>query len=756
MAFDFKLHIFSNGSLYKKIIPTIDNTYIIGSNRDCNVFIDNPRISRHHIQLVYNSKGLFLQDLNSSNGTFVNGILLESGSSKRVSLKDKIQLAGVNDILITIENINNNKSLATHTDIIDKLKEKNHIYLGRSSECDLVLDSDNISRKHAIIERVNSSSGTKYYIQDLGSVNGTFVNGRKIFSKTIISFHDILFIGKFKLSLKGQSKDLSDEIAISATGISKTYKNGFTALKRMDIAVPSKTLLAIMGPTGCGKSTLLKALNGDIKPSNGKIYIYNQELISNYEYLKTQIGYVPQDDIIHKDLTVYQCLYYTAKLRLDNASDKVINKKITDILHELDITFIKNNLITDISGGQRKRVAIGVELLTDPLLLFLDEPTSPLDPQTISNFLLILKRLSENGTTVIMVTHKPDDLIQMDDVLFLSKEGSITYHGSAKEYKGYFNVKNPVEVFSELSPPKSQKWIEKYKSSMRVSSVNTEQSLEISSKKHFSFFSQFYWLTRRYFQIKTNDRFNSIIMLSQAPVIAFLICCIFKEISAAVLFISSISAIWFGTNNAAREIVSENSIYKRERMFNLSIFPYIFSKITVLTFFSIIQTFLFVLILIIGYDGSTVALNQPEMMFFWMLLLSIAATCLGLFLSSLLKTTESVMSFVPLVLLPQIMLAGIISKIDSIGIEILSYFTISRWGTEGFAIIQNQVIQELAIGVYAPYSSHKYILSRFHSSYQDYNLDGDILLDVIAVSFMIILMLILTYISLKKKDSQSI
>ena len=139
-----------------------------------------------------------------------------------------------------------------------------------------------------------------------------------------------------------------------------------------------------------------------------------------------------------------------------------------------------------------------------------------------------------------------------------------------------------------------------------------------------------------------------------------------------------------------------------------------------------------------------------------MLLLSIAATCLGLFLSSLLKTTESVMSFVPLVLLPQIMLAGIISKIDSIGIEILSYFTISRWGTEGFAIIQNQVIQELAIGVYAPYSSHKYILSRFHSSYQDYNLDGDILLDVIAVSFMIILMLILTYISLKKKDSQSI
>ena len=192
-------------------------------------------------------------------------------------------------------------------------------------------------------------------------------------------------------------------------------------------------------------------MNGDVKPTRGKVFIYNQELFSNYDYLKTQIGYVPQDDIVHKELTVYQCLYFTAKIRLDNASDHIINKKIKKILHELDITFIKDNLITDISGGQRKRVAIGVELMTDPLLLFLDEPTSPLDPQTINNFLDILKRLSDNGTTIIMVTHKPEDLVSMDDVLFLSKGGSITYHGSANHYKEYFNVSKPVEVFSELS-----------------------------------------------------------------------------------------------------------------------------------------------------------------------------------------------------------------------------------------------------------------------------------------------------------------
>ena len=206
----------------------------------------------------------------------------------------------------------------------------------------------------------------------------------------------------------------------------------------------------------------------------------------------------------------------------------------------------------------------------------------------------------------------------------------------------------------------------------------------------------------------------------------------------------------------AREIVSENSIYKRERMFNLSIIPYLFSKISVLTFFSVVQTFLFVVILFVFYNDSSVMLNNPVLFFLWMLVLSIAATCLGLFLSSVLKTTESVMSFVPLVLLPQIMLAGIIAKIDNLGIEILSYFTISRWGTEGFAIIQENIIEEMQIGIYSTLASHEYILSRFHKDFQEYNLDGDLSLDTYAVLFIIFIMLILTYFSLKRKDQQSL
>ena len=753
MSKNCKIYIYNSGKLVKKIALKVNDSFIIGSGDSASIKVDNTRVSGNHIQFIFDSNGLYIQDLNSLNGTFLNGVKLENGIIKLIEKKDTIQLASKNDVIISFDsNLQQNNDLS-HTDIIDQLRKKNKIYIGRSPKCDIVLNTDTISRKHAFIEKV--SNDDVFYIKDLGSVNGTFVNGKKIYSKSKLLLSDVIFIGKYKLSLEGQAKDLSEEIAISATGISKTYNNGYTALKTMNIAVPSKSLLAIMGPTGCGKSTLLKCLNGDVRTTRGKVFIYNQELFSNYDYLKTQIGYVPQDDIVHKELTVYQCLYFTAKIRLDNASDDIINKKIKKILHELDITFIKDNLITDISGGQRKRVAIGVELITDPLLLFLDEPTSPLDPQTINNFLDILKKLSDNGTTIIMVTHKPEDLVRMDDVLFLSKAGSITYHGSANQYKEYFNVSNPVEVFSELSPPKSEKWINKYKSSMVIESYS-DNSKEIKSIKSFSFFNQSYWLTRRYFQIKTNDRFNSLVMVLQAPIIAILICCIFKNISASVLFISSVAAIWFGTNNASREIVSENSIYKRERMFNLSIVPYIFSKISVLTFFSIVQTFLFVGILYVFYMDSLVSLTNPHLFSLWMLILSIAATCLGLFLSSVLKTTESVMSFVPLVLLPQIMLAGIIAKIDTIGIEVLSYFTISRWGTEGFAILQKEIIQEVELGVYLPFSAHEYILSRFHKDFQDFNLNGDLSLDLYAVLCIVFIMLILTYISLKIKDKQSL
>ena len=419
----------------------------------------------------------------------------------------------------------------------------------------------------------------------------------------------------------------------------------------------------------------------------------------------------------------------------------------------------KNHLISNLSGGQRKRVSIAVELMTDPLILFLDEPTSPLDPQTVDDFLAIMKNLSNKGTTVLMVTHKPEDLEYMDDVIFMAEGGHIVFYGDSKKYKEYFNVKTSVSVFSQISGKNAKKWIEKYLNPRPLG--NTSSSFKFNQASETSMLKQFFWLTRRYFTIKTNDKVNTLLMLSQAPIIAVLICLIFAELSSAVLFMMAISAIWLGAQNAAREIVSEGAIYKRERMYNLEILPYILSKISVLTVFSFIQSFIFILILLIHFSSSLESLNDPIYHFIWMFILSITSTFLGLLLSSLVKTSERAMTILPLILIPQIMLAGLITKVNNIFVEFISYFTISRWGVEGFSIIQKNIIEDVSVGLYE-ISSQKinalnFMLERFYDSYSDKKIFGDftatLTLDAYIILIMIIVFFVCIYKNLKNMDS---
>ena len=756
---DYKLYFYHNNRLFKKV--AVEKGYyfslIVGKGSEANVKLDNERISRNHLQLIYNSEGsLHVTDLGSTNGTFLNGFKLAAGEDKLLKPKDKLQLSGVNGILIVVEKANNSKELNTHTDIFEKLKRKRQITIGRNSDCDIILDSDTVSRYHASVRILNDGT---YSIKDLGSRNGTFINGKKVKGVTKILLTDKIYIGRHQLSLKGEAKDLSEELAITAIGIEKTYSNGVKALKRMDLSVPSKSLLAVMGPSGCGKSTLLKALNGDTPATRGKVLLFGQELLSNYDYLKTQIGYVPQDDIVHQQLTVEECLYYTSKIRLDKPSDNKIDTKINQVLKDLNISHIKHNLISEISGGQRKRVSIAVELLTDPLILFLDEPTSPLDPQTVEDFLGILKKLSERGTTVVMVTHKPEDLEYMDEVIFMAEGGSITYYGDSKKYKQYFNVETAVAVFTQISGVTASQWIKKYLNPRPLTQI-TSQDFNVKSNSNTSLFLQYYWLTMRYFRIKTNDKINSAIMLLQAPIIAILICLIFDEISSGVLFMIAISSIWLGTQNAAREIVSEKAIYKRERMFNLDIFTYLLSKITVLTFFTIIQSFLFICILSIGYGNNFVTLNNAVDAFFWMSFISVAATFLGLLLSASVNSTEKAMTIVPLILIPQIMLAGLITKVSSPLVEFLSYLTLSRWGVEGFNDIQQTVVQDI-LGptgdISIEVNAIDLLMENFHPSYLDnFTLAGTLKLDVYIIFLMIVIMIFSIYKTMKNKDSVTI
>ena len=764
-SIDFKLYFYENNKLFKKVAVEKEyhNSWIVGTGKDAHIKLDNPRVSGNHLQIIYNKQGeLHIQDLNSLNGTYLNGIKLEEG--QLLKHKDKLQLAGINDILIIVEKSISHEITANQESLINILKTKDHAYIGRGSDCDIIINHQTVSKKHALISLLANNI---YQIQDLGSTNGTFVNGIKIRGTTSLNIKDKIFIGRHQISLEGRSKNLNQELAISAFGIEKTYSDGTKGLKKMDLSIPSKAIVAIMGPSGCGKSTLLKALNGDTPPSKGKVFLFNQELSANWQYLKTQIGYVPQDDIVHQQLTVKQCLYFTAKLRLDNIQDEDIDKKINQVLTDLKILDKKNTIISSLSGGQRKRVSIGVELMTDPLIMFVDEITSPLDPQTVEDVLSIMKDLAEKGTTVLMVTHKPDDLEYMDEVIFMAEGGHIVYQGDTRKYKEYFKVKTAVSVFSQISGIKSKTWIEKYRNPRPLSNSSVSKGLRYKSET--SIIDQYKWLTIRYFTIKMNDKVNSFLMLVQAPIIAILICLIFKNINSAVLFMIAISSIWLGAQNSAREIVCEQPIYKRERMFNLNIFPYIFSKITVLSFFSVIQSFIFILILYIKYNTGIVHLNNPFYLFIWMVFLSISASFLGLLLSSIVKTSERAMTVLPLILLPQIMLAGIISQVSNLIVEFISYLVLSRWGVEGFHIIQEKItgdvitnnfqqngLPKLGFGL-GPIDAQQKLLKQFHESYKNKeifdSLTNTLLLDVYAVLFIILITTFFIFKILKNKDS---
>jgi len=687
--------LFNGSELISKEINNYASVLTIGRNPSNDIVISNGVISGSHARITLTGGVLYIQDLSSTNGTFVNYQRIDPNSSVAI-LGKNVSLAGQIQVSIRSASIETNSPRTSPrseqgladlgTRILTQLQQKKSIVLGRAETCDVVVDNSQISRAHAKITTV----GGKYFIEDLGSMNGTFVNGIRLNGKSPLGSTDTIILGRIRFTLGGKVIDISKEIAIKTVGLVKKFSNGKIGLHECNIEIPSNSLLAVMGPSGCGKSTLLKALNGESPGSSGAVYIGGQELNQYFDYLKMQIGYVPQDDIVHRELTVDESLWYAGKLRLPHFTEAQLRSKINQVLEELNIAHIRSNLVSDISGGQRKRVSIAVEILTDPLILFLDEPTSPLDPQTIEDFLMILKKLSQKGTTVIMVTHKPEDLAYMDQVIFMAEGGHICYYGKTNEYLNFFGVSDTVKVYSLLVKENKDKWVAKF-NSKPANTIPNAKSARIFKNSKVDYFSQYYWLTRRYLNIKFNDKANSLIMVAQAPFIAAIICILFTSISQGLPFLMAIASLWLGANNAAREIVSEHAIFKRERMFNQGILTYMFSKITVLMMFSTIQSFLFVGILYLNFSGTTPEFNDPINASLWMIFISLVATLMGLLLSATVSTAEKVMSLVPIALIPQIMLAGIITKISNPLVEFLSYISISRWATEGFNVIQKEI-----------------------------------------------------------------
>ncbi len=557
--------------------------------------------------------------------------------------------------------------------------------IGRAPDNDVVLSAPGVSRYHA---RIDYAAGEPR-LSDAGSLNGTFVNGEAVRGARSLAPTDLVFVGGFLLRVNGReitSHDLGAS-RLTASGITKSYGEK-TVLHEVSFAILPKEFVGLMGPSGCGKSTLMDALNGLRPATRGAVLVNELDLYTSFDAVRRSIGYVPQRDILHDALTVERTLHYAAQLRLpEDTPAEDAGRTIDEVVQAVGLAEHRETSFRQLSGGQRKRLSLAIELLTKPTFLFLDEPTSPLDPETSENLMVLFRQLADEGRIVVMVTHKFEKFDEMHQILLLTKGGHLAYFGPPRDALKYFGCQEPGELYRKVNARSPREVSRAFQESRdfqtHVAARVAESADAASAARDFgaaadtpgparsSGFRQWTILTRRYLEIKLKDGLNTLLLVGQAPAIAFILALIVGDTvnDAKTLFIGAVIAVWFGGNSAIREIVAELPIYSRERLVNLKIPPYLGSKFAVLGGIAFVQCLLFVGTLaamgrVPAGDAAAVAVT--------LCLTAFGGVGLGMLSSAVVNSTEKAMSVLPLILIPQLLLSGFMKPLDDFYLDPLT------------------------------------------------------------------------------------
>ncbi|MCS7080462.1 MAG: FHA domain-containing protein [Chloracidobacterium sp.] len=729
-----------NGAAPMRFILS-EATVSIGRDEGNTIFLDPsrfPTVSRRHAVVERRGDGYVVCDLGSFNGTFINGCriaaptLLQSGAVIEVGLGGA-QLrfvaphAGVtaggrrNDGTVLLPPSSSGlKTGDAKNFVIRKLFAQGatpgRLTIGRAPDNDIQLDMPQVSKHHAVLGR----DAQGFTLEDLGSTNGVYVNGRRTV-RCRLQPTDVVQLGPFLLRLEPDGIavfDTRSRARIDVLDLIKEVPNRdgsgkLRLLDRVRLSIPPNEFVGLLGPSGAGKSTLMDALNGMRPAEQGMVLINGLNLYQNINSFKQSIGYVPQDDIIHRELTVERTLYYAAKMRLSaDTSDEEIERIITEALDVTGLTERRAVPVGQLSGGQRKRVSIAVELVTQPGIIFLDEPTSGLDPATEEKIMHLFRRIASGGHSVILTTHAMENVKLFDKIVVLMR-GRLVWYGPPQEALEYFNIRSIKDLFDTLGDPnsdtKAEEWRRKFEQSAAYHRYITTPLNELSKMTPvavrprssrptlFQSLRQTLVLASRYARVMLADRLNLAILFGQAPIIALLTALAVGETWARDFpyFVLALSAIWFGCSNAAREIVKETSIYRRERMVNLGIAPYISSKLLVLALIGLAQV-----TLLYGVMAAAESVPGPPWLILLYLLLShLVGVAMGLLISALVRTSEMATSLVPLVLIPQILFGGLLLPNEgwakTVGFfmpAMWSYDALKRVGVEwgGLGILRGQ------------------------------------------------------------------
>lgn len=589
--------------------------------------------------------------------------------------------------------------------------------IGRIPDNDVVLSNDlGVSRRHAELRK--SASG-RYEIIDLGSHNGTFVNGKRVHS-TELSQSDIISIGHATFRLAdGELRQFVDEgsISLAARELLVKVGHGKVLLDRVSFPIPERSFVGIIGPSGAGKSTLLGALTGMRPADTGTVLYDNRDLYKDYAELRHRIGLVPQDSVMHTQLTARRALRYAAELRFPTDTRRAERQhRVDEVMGELSLTRHADTRADQLSGGQLKRVNVALELLTKPSLLFLDEPTSGLDPGLDKSMMEQMRDLAHDGRTVIVVTHSVANLDTCDRLLVLVPGGRIAYYGPPADGLRHFGQPGWAEVFQAFEAYPDRDWAGEFAASPEHAqyvagprapepAVRTRRGPEVPGPDgeppapppaRRGRLSQVSTLTRRYLRVIGADRGYLLFMGLLPVVLGALLRFVPSPEGLAglphtnadaeeLLLILAISACFAGAANSARELVKERGIYIRERAAGLSPGAYLGSKILVLGVISVLQALLLVAIGIGGRrlpaTGSFLTSVPMAELLLGVGGLAFASMCLGLLISSLVSTSEKAMPFLVLLTMVQVILSGgVFSLAGMAGLSQLSWVAPARWG----------------------------------------------------------------------------
>ena len=711
---------------------------IVGRYVESDLILDDHKISRRHAQITVSASTVVIQDLGSTNGTQVNGqplsprrpcVLKEdhqfSMGDYSAKIKRKKYIAPDPKTMIGDlgEILSPEKKQAIQGDVIDlralDFERSERVTIGRTEENDIVLDHPLVSRYHALIEKM----GTRFRLKDLNSTNGVFVNGVRIQNESWLTDGDTITIGASDFILAGSNLQRRTEsgLRLEAQNINQYVSKELNLLKDIGLSIEPMEFVALVGMSGAGKTTLLNALSGYWPASDGQVMVNGVNLYENYDFFRNDIGYVPQKDIVHAELTPAAALEYVARLRLPpDINPEERYKLVDEALDNLDLTERRDVPISKLSGGQLKRVSIGVELLTKPRLFFLDEPTSGLDPGTEYEMMKLLRRLADQGRTVMLVTHATKNVMLCDKVIFLARGGYLAYFGPPEKGLEYFNQyrttreqrEKPMEfddiyiVLNDEKRGQPAEWGQRYLESEVYQSLRSElplveaaqkqvQPVGKKGKQKVSSFRQFMILSSRNLKILFQDKVSLALMLAIAPAIGLM-----DFIWGADLFdpvngdATKIITMWFmaalitvlvGAISSVREIVKEVDIYKRERAVNLKIGPYVFSKLWVGFVLALYQAGILLLFKFIFVRPEMPSLASYLSLYLTFFLGTLCGYFIGLAISSIAPNQNAAMLLIILVLVPQFLFAGALLPLDLIpGGEAISVFMPTRWAFESF------------------------------------------------------------------------